>query len=111
MTLFGIRIILSLFDSLTSIDFCLLVILDSLIYLLVHFIHHAVQLLLLVIYFHFRAVENHITTFDCREFGSAHGALEFSLTPFVDAFKAKLMAATIYLGEIVLAKANAALKN
>ena len=69
------------------------------------------QLLFLVINFNFRAVENHITTLDGGELGSAHGALEFGLTPFIDAAKAKLMAATIYLGEIVLAKANAALEN
>ena len=105
------ELILSLFDSLTSIDFCLLVILDSLIYLLVHSIHHAVKLLLFVVNFHFRAVKQHISAFDSCEFGSAHGALEFSLTPFVDAGKAKLMATTINLGEIVLAKANAALEN
>ena len=69
------------------------------------------KLLLLVVDFNFRTVEHHISTLDGREFGSAHRALELGLTPFVDAFEAKLMAATINLGEVVLAKANAALEN
>ena len=69
------------------------------------------ELLLLVVDFNFRAVEHHISTLDGSELGSAHRALELSLTPFVDAFEAKLMAATINLGEVVLAKANAALEN
>ena len=105
--MWGIWTILSLFASLTSIDFCF----GALIHILVHLIYHAVQFLLLVVNFDFGAVKHHITILDGRELGSAHWALQLCLTPFVDAREAKLMAATIDLGQILLAKANAALES
>ena len=69
------------------------------------------ELLLLLVDLDLWAVKKHIVTFDDGELGSAHGTLQLRLTPFVDAWKTKLMVASVNLGHIVLAVANAALKN
>ena len=79
--------------------------------LLVHLVDHSMKLLLLLIDFDLGAIKDHIATLDGGKLGSAHGALKFCLTPFIDAGKAKLMATSVDLCHIFLAQANTALKN
>ena len=62
---------------------------------IVHFVDHIVEFLFLLVDLDLWAVEAHVSTFDGVELGSTHGALKLCLTPFVDAWKTKLMVASV----------------
>ena len=75
---------------------------------LVHLIDHFMKLLLLFIFLDLRALKHHFPALYATEFGSAHGTLEFCLRPPVDAGKAEHVTASVNLGHVILAIADAA---